>query len=612
MPRTNFSGMAKAMLNINAEVVQYAECHNTPLDFFMEQPTELHPVSLSAARKLRILAPYVEEFLGDLGIVMRNFGLPDGNTRRYYNVGRELTMSFPVIWNAKKDGVICFPNLSMDAMTQSNSLRNENPWFPKCSVTLHERIRDDLSDSKKSQAWLPVSRGIRRLGTRTETSVSRALSRAFLWEGQKFSCPQYIDNTAARLIEMHQPADFQFANTVDEIRAMYIREGGSETPSSCMDSQHNFALRRPDRPVDFYAHCPVTMGAYLSRSGIVTARTLCWFDSESAEWYHTRVYSSRNAQRDELCKHLDKHNIKPIDSHRKRLRVTAEFDVPAGEYNDSSSCPMPYFDAMPFDGLVLKLSDDATMFHVRIGERKIIAPRGEKWQYPNLTSTSGSYCIYETSECNNCSSEIDTENDSFWNVEGDIYCSVSCAEENDALWYATAGDSNLVYHRNIDFTNTVRAYHGNGIFSNENAARVRGCVYHPVPWADVERHMFIYWDDENGDDMGLCHIGRADYQWDAKHKSSVRMYCDAVVTPGTGIDYRLPYHSDGSFRFHSLPIVDEFTNPKKVDDTTTVMRYIATCDNPSNFDDSMFDEYIADLLQPHAPLLAGVTTITGE
>tara|TARA_E500000178_G_scaffold155241_1_gene155037 strand:+ start:178 stop:516 length:339 start_codon:yes stop_codon:yes gene_type:complete len=112
--------------------------------------------------------------------------------------------------------------------------------------------------------------------------------------------------------------------------------------------------------------------------------------------------------------------------------------------------------------------------------------------------------------------------------------------------------------------------------------------------------------------MGLCHVGRAGYQWDAKHKSSVRMYCDAVVTPGTGIDYRLPYHSDGSFRFHSLPIVDEFTNPKKVDDTTTVMRYIATCDNPSNFDDSMFDEYIADLLQPHAPLLAGVTTITGE
>ena len=66
----------------------------------------------------------------------------------------------------------------------------------------------------------------------------------------------------------------------------------------------------------------------------------------------------------------------------------------------------------------------------------------------------------------------------------------------------------------------------------------------------------------------------------------------------------LPF-TDGYFTFHSFPVVSETTNPKKVDDTTTVMRYIATCDNPDNFDDSMFDDYLGDVLRPHAPLLSG-------
>ena len=608
MPRANFGQMADCMRAINLHVRDYANEHGVPRDWFMEQPTELHPVALSAARKLQILAPYVEEFFSDLNQIVRNFGLPDGSHRSYYNIGRDFTMQYPVIWNANKDGVICFPNLGMDLLSPHNGLRNENPWFPKCSVSLHQRIRDDLSDPKKSQAWLPVSRGIKRLGTRTETSVSRALSRAILWRGEKLVCPQYIDNTAARLIDMHKPAQFQFADTAEDMRVMYTREGSSETPSSCMDSKHNFALSRPHRPIDFYGHCPITKGAYISRGGIVVARTICWLDSNSGQWYHSRVYSSRNASSSELMKHLGEHNVKSIDNLPRPVRFTAEFDIPAGKYNDIAACPMPYFDSQPFDAMVLKLSSDKTMFHVRIGARNIIAPRGEDWQYPNLTSTSGSYCAHESAECTYCNDEIDTENDSFWNVEGDIYCTVHCAEENEAVWYVTSGDDNLVYHRNIDFTDTVRAHHGNGIFSNQHAARVRGCVYHPVPWADVEYHMFVHWDDNNGDDMGLAYVGNSGYVWDAKNKSTVRMYCDALGSPSHVAHTILPY-TDGYFTFHSFPVVSETTNPKKVDDTTTVMRYIATCDNPDNFDDSMFDDYLGDVLRPHAPLLSGVTIL---
>ena len=608
MPRENFGQMADCMRAINTHFTTAAAEYAMPRDWFMEQPTELHPVALSAARKLQILAPYVEEFFSDLNQIVRNFGLPDGSHRSYYGIGKDFTMQYPVIWNANKTGVICFPNLVMDLLSPHTGLRNENPWFPKCSVTLHERIRNDLSDPKKSQSWLPVYRGIKRLGTRTETSVSRALSRAILWRGEKLTCPQYIDNTAAHLIEMHLPASFQFADTAEDMRAMYTRESNSETPPSCMDSKHNFALSRPNRPIDFYGYCPITKGAYISRGGFVTARTICWLNSTDGQWYHSRVYSSRNASRDELTKHLEKHNIKSIDNLTRPVRFTAEFDIPVGSYNDAVACPMPYFDSQPFDTMVLKLSSDKTVFHTRIGTRNIIAPKGEDWQYPNLTSTSGSYCIHESTECTYCNDEIDTDNDSFWNVEGDIYCSVRCAEENEAVWYVTSGDDNLVYHRNIDFTDTVRAHHGNGIFSNQHAARVRGCVYHPVPWADVEHHMFVHWDDDNGDDMGLAFVGHSSYVWDAKNTSTVRMYCDGQGSPSRVAHTMLPF-TDGSFTFHSFSVVSETTNPKKVDDTTTVMRYIATCDNPDNFDDSMFDDYLGDVLRPHAPLLSGVTIL---
>jgi len=92
MPRANFGQMADCMRAINTHTRTYAVEHDMPNDWFMEQPTELHPVALSAARKLQILAPYVEEFFSDLNQIVRNFGLPDGSHRSYYGIGRDFTM----------------------------------------------------------------------------------------------------------------------------------------------------------------------------------------------------------------------------------------------------------------------------------------------------------------------------------------------------------------------------------------------------------------------------------------------------------------------------------------------------------------------------------------
>jgi len=94
MPRANFGQMADCMRAINTHTRTYAVEHDMPNDWFMEQPTELHPVALSAARKLQILAPYVEEFFSDLNQVIRNFGLPTGHPRGSTGTDRALLLQY--------------------------------------------------------------------------------------------------------------------------------------------------------------------------------------------------------------------------------------------------------------------------------------------------------------------------------------------------------------------------------------------------------------------------------------------------------------------------------------------------------------------------------------
>ena len=537
---------------------------------------------------------------------MKDFGTPD-NRSNTYAVRDLLTMKYPVIWNANKDGVICFPNMPLHKLNLQNDLRRENPWFPKHSSDTHNVILSDLADPNKSQTWLPVSRGVKRLGKRTEQSLSRVVSRAFLWRGDKIDCPQYIDNIASYLTEMHKPADFKFASDVEDMRNMYTRDNNA-TPTSCMDSRHSFQLSKPDRPIDFYGYCPIIKGAYLSRSGVILARTICWLNPTDGSWYHSRIYHGRIAEMKDMQKHLDKYGVKPFTSANNCKDFTCEFDIPASNYGDQLACPMPYFDNMPAESLVVKLSNDETMFHVRMGICKEIAPKGEDWQHPSVSSTSGSYMAYKTENCTNCDTSIDTEDSQFWSIEGDVFCSVSCAESHDATWYVTSNDTHLVYEGAIDNgSGNIRAYYGNAWFSCEHAAQVRGCVYHPVPWADTEVNMFIYFDDNSGDDFSLRSIGAGGYNWTSKNKSTVRMYSNRHTDVT-----KVPCTLAGDFTFYNMPVVSVTSSKQQVDDTATVITYngvIASCDNIHHFDDSDFDHYLGDVLKPHAPTLPGVTIL---
>ena len=117
-----------------------------------------------------------------------------------------------------------------------------------------------------------MSRGIKRLGKRQELSMSRALARAVLWDGKPIENAQVVENIAQKMLDIYKPADFYFADTVDEMRAMYRRE--STRRHTLVWTRVILQSEGDVRPVDFYAYCPNSRGAYIAKGNIVLARTI--------------------------------------------------------------------------------------------------------------------------------------------------------------------------------------------------------------------------------------------------------------------------------------------------------------------------------------------------
>ena len=306
MPRANFTNFRNAMEQHNALIADFCLNNDVPEEHFIKQDLTVHPVVVSAARKAVILQREMFKFLDELVTCFRFSDSGYSHGWRYAAAGK-LTLRYPVIWNADKTGVITFPNLLLDNCNRRTvtDMVNENPWIPVHTASVTETIKADLAHPERRAAWTPMSRGIKRLGKRQELSMSRALARAVLWDGKPIENAQVVENIAQKMLDIYKPADFYFADTVDEIRAMYRRES-DETPHSCMDSRHRFNLEGDVRPVDFYAHCPNSRGAYIAKGNIVLARTILWRGQDD-KWCYSRIYAGRAAHRcgeQTFCEHL--------------------------------------------------------------------------------------------------------------------------------------------------------------------------------------------------------------------------------------------------------------------------------------------------------------------
>ncbi len=590
MPRTNFALMGENLSRVTEDIRQFTQTHNIPPEYFQSIPTEIHPVAKSAVRKLLILREQTVAFMQDICQVMRTHSAPDGN--QLYGLSSRLQLKYPVIWNADKTGCIAFPNITMNNFNAGTSLRDvrsENPWYPRYTHDLIQRIMSDLEDDKRRNAWSPISRGIKRLNERQEMTVSRALARALLFRGEPIKDAQYIDNTAQHIIELHKPSTFVFADTVDEIREMYTRVS-SETPSSCMDSKHGFSLDHPTRPVDFYGYCPTTRGAYIIRGDTILARTICWMDTVRKDWYYSRIYASRHANNTELKKFLEDAGVK--DYSENSVRSYCQFSMPLSYHQGSPACPMPYFDQKPFSWLGVQLSDDGTHFVVKLAERKA-DPAG--WEMPSLSSTYGSHVLSRFDDCVNCGTSINRDHDEYCYVSGDIYCTEGCAVDNDCVMYVMSNDSEMRYDRELPDM-AVPAWSDHVWYSNRHAGLTRGMRYHPVPWAATEGDLFVFRFDANSD--SLVRLWTQEMEVSPHHYMPQTMFVPEGTTPVRG-NGNWSMGPDQAFQFLTMRIETVKKLPASL---TTVTSPFAEIVGKQDFSDAMFDEHLEGILDTPAPL----------
>ena len=358
-----------------------------------------------------------------------------------------------------------------------------------------------------------------------------------------------------------------------------------------MDSQHSFRLPRGVRPVDFYGHCPNTKGVYLARGDTVLARAICWYDTNADTWFTSRVYSSRSANAEELLKRCKEVGIQKGEDHH--VVSNCEFTIPTEKFEGKPCIPMPYFDRRPFNIMAVKHNGDD--YKVVLGSKRF-----KGWEYPHLESTQGSHMSNQEFECNSCGDTINTDDDNFVNVNGDIYCCHGCACEQDAVLYVTGNAEEYMYDRDIP-RDCVLTIDNNVVFSNRHAAISRGWFYRTVPWADTEGDMFAHPSMENirlsfrgdivlsGGEEANGHLFTPEHlNLSVTDVSAVEpLSINVEVKPMTSSE--IPRNSVGDYGiFHSV-FADEYAQ--------------------SNFSNADFDKHLEGLLNPPAQLTTGVHTI---
>jgi len=471
---------------VNAEIDNLAKELEVPKKHFAKMSTEVHPLVVSAARKFRILAKPVSAFAEEIQTAYR--GVKDMN--RYGHV--EVKLMRPVIWASKNPevtGLQCIAFLNLD-IHSVNDMHSENPWTPNNCLSVSNSLEQDLQHEDRKQAWLPFSRGRKRLNVRKPMSLTRVLARFVRINGNLID-PKTVDNLAQKMLDVYKPMELHEANDIDSMRKMYTKYS-SDTPGSCMDSTHSFYMDRPDQPVDWYAMCPNTRGYYVSRGDTVLARTIVNLNQADNKWYFTRIYATRDVYSRELEQQLrDIDIIRAESTKQDEIRRSVKdvmFDIDIGYHNGGEVCPIPYFDFVPASTMWIRKHEDVIQCLLKPDGAH---PEGKNWVNPNIASTNGAHVFGdcdEYGECYQCQTELHIESDDYLRaVDGNIFCCSDCAAEDYIRWH-TSDNCEWRRYTTPRENGGIQCYHEPTVFSNIEAGIRSGegvfVYYHP--WADTE------------------------------------------------------------------------------------------------------------------------------
>jgi hypothetical protein len=282
-----------------------------------------------------------------------------------------------------------------------------------------------------------------------------------------------------------------------------------------MDSKHSFNLKYEDgseaRPVDFYAYCPITRGAYLKRGKTILARTICWLDTLTDRWFFGRVYGNRSAYQTSLINKL-KAEINPATNHGYTQlsddrdwfpgrgnydyapypnRAVDTFTMPYARTDDDHEVALiPYLDQLPFNSIKVDTGRVWT-YHINHSDNH------EKGDHPvDVRATCGYYYPEGGSSddyvyCAECDAEHWHED--ALEVGGEYFCDSYCAVDYGLCLFVQSDNSRWRRRSQLQ-AEYIPAFGQHALFSNYQAAinNMNTAIYRPSLFAETELDLFVY------------------------------------------------------------------------------------------------------------------------
>lgn len=340
-------------------------------------------------------------------------------------------------------------------------------------VNTFRTIKADREDPKKAKPWDGHKRTIRRLLRSEVLSTGKMLqnftnaTERISTQYGKYEIDNHINKLATTLREELKPVELQFAETPEDIFAMY--EGGI---SSCMVSTGRdiqwtwFKKDHKIGPSAFYVYTGHAKGAYLTRNGQVVARCIVYKQKDNS-WKYGRLYAATPTWSTKFQELMNQARIGPLrDAHKCwdhgfNWRAPAFKNTRDGQYYT----PVPYFDNLPSGPLrsvfVPAKDKEEPYFEmsVNIGKGNI-----------STQQTVGLINQAATLQCTKCERRMQGMANVVFPMDGHgVYCSPACANGND-YWGCQRSDGITVW---LHIDQTFRTVDG-GYYTNSDAARKLG------------------------------------------------------------------------------------------------------------------------------------------
>lgn len=349
----------------------------------------------------------------------------------------------PIMFGSKPDTVRVFTNISMTGTASDDIYKFCTPFFcyDEALPDFLTKLKDDLADPRRAQAWATTNRAWRRLKRYEEMTIARAVSR--FSNAKELGIGDHLVRNMSQYIEdMRRPLEITYADKPEDFLIMY-----GSGPGSCMfvredgDPRHNVEhwrtlLTNKHCPTSFFAYHPHTRGAFITRGNRVVARCIVYETRKG--WRYGRVYPGGDMWSTKLVKMLEEAGTTQLTDSFSR---GCSFTMPGLKHatRDEWHAPMPYFDniAGSFD---IKFDQATKEFHVTHCELY------REGNYNNIDSTTGyiNSRHYVRLTCDHCGEAFHPDNAIHSDTDDRVFCSEAHARA-EGLISAMRNDGSIIW-----------------------------------------------------------------------------------------------------------------------------------------------------------------------